>query len=106
MPSGIDLLEQAEKDLSFTEGMKRDEWEHRKRVSGIIVGAFRTINVIILIMVSLMFLIESVLVYNLPSPYVRVVDSKTIMALIGATTVQFGAIALGVSNWLFPRKRS
>lgn len=98
-------LKSTENGLSLVETLQVDEWEHRKKISGDVVDAFKSINMIILGIVMFMFLAESAIVCLKSESYTRVVDAKTVMSLIAATTVQFGAIALGVSNWLFPKRK-
>lgn len=97
------LLKSTEAGLSITEQIKQEDAHHRRKVSDFIVKAFILINVAILFIVLVIFAVESYILINYNKDYNRIIDSKAIMTLIGATTVQFGAMALAVSSWLFPK---
>ncbi|GJD47514.1 hypothetical protein OPKNFCMD_0222 [Methylobacterium crusticola] len=104
LPPGTGSPEDFEKDLSFTETMARAEWDHRKRLSASILSAFTRVNIGILLIVCIMYGVDTWVAVSSDKPDLqRTIDAKVVMTLIGATTVQFGAISLGVSNWLFPK---
>ena len=58
-------------------------------------------------MVFVMFIVDSILIARgILEPTGRLVDTRVIISVIGATTVQFGAIAVAISAWLFKRAAS
>jgi hypothetical protein len=104
--NALEEVKRLESNLSFDEEMAKDEWEHRKAISSEIISAFKVINFVIVGLVAIFFVVDIIVTLNRPeyAPF-KTVDAKTLMTLIGATTVQLGAIALGVSNWLFPKRK-
>jgi hypothetical protein len=52
---------------------------------------------------GLVFLDEINILFRLVPPGSRVIGSQVIMALLGATTVQIGAIAFIIAQYLFRR---
>jgi hypothetical protein len=95
----------AVENLSVQEKIDLAELELRSEIARNIIRQFVRVNLCVLAIVALVFLFDEWYVYSkLISASDRIIDSKIIMTIIGATTVQFGAIAFAVSQWLFPRK--
>lgn len=81
----------------------RGTWEgFRIWVAWIIVGLFVATNIFVAVLVSCLALQDYhqiLLDSEYPS---RVVDTKVILALIGASVVELGALTLGLGKHLFP----
>jgi hypothetical protein len=45
---------------------------------------------------------SSIIAWHLIAPGDRIISAQVIMALLGATTVQVGAIAVLIARYLFP----
>jgi hypothetical protein len=95
----------AVESLSVQEKIDLAELELRSEIARNIIRQFVRVNLWVLSIVAVVFLIDTLFTYlKLMEAKDRIVDSKVVMAIIGATTVQFGAIAFAVSQWLFPKK--
>jgi putative Ca2+/H+ antiporter (TMEM165/GDT1 family) len=99
-------LAELESRLTVRDQIALDEWGHRKQLSTQILDSFFYVNKYLLIGFGVIFLIETGIVLWLGVTYKRIFETKVLIALVSAITVQFGAIALGVSNWLFPKSRA
>jgi hypothetical protein len=86
---------------------KREEehWELRKKFINEILGIFIKANIVVLLCVGIAIAID-IWNGNVTAAYAdkRIFDKDVLLGLIASTTVQLGAIALAVSNWLFRDK--
>lgn len=95
----------AVENLSVKEKIDLAELELRSEIARNIIKQFVRVNLCVLAMVVVVFLFDALLVYrDVIHANDRIINSNVVMTIIGATTVQFGAIAFAVSQWLFPRK--
>lgn len=95
----------AVKELSVQERIDLAELELRSEIARNIIRQFVRVNLAVLAIIALIFIVDEINTYlKLIAASERIIDSKIIMTIIGATTVQFGAIAFAVSQWLFPKK--
>lgn len=103
--SKVEDARDLEKDLSIQEHLSLEEWELRKDIAKKIIRTFVTANLVVLAAIAAMFVSDVVFICgNTIKPSERLIESKVIIAMISALTVQLGAIALAVSKWLFPVK--
>jgi hypothetical protein len=78
----------------------------RARVSYVIIGAFLVVNLATLLGLYLIYLADAAeLQAKLVAPNQRVIDSRVVMTLLGATTVQLGSMAVIMAKYLFPGAR-
>jgi hypothetical protein len=102
---GKELVARLEAGLSVRDHIDVEELELRKTISKVIVGSFVFINLIVLIMISAIYAIDTFLIHSKTLDHDgRLVTSNVLLSIIGATTVQLGAIAIAISYWLFPKK--
>jgi len=68
-----------------------------------VVPIFKLANTVTLIALGFLVVLDEINIgFGLVSPSDRIVTSKVIMALLGATTVQLGSIAVIMAQYLFP----
>ena len=102
---GRQSVEEFESKLTVRDRLDLAELNLRSEIAQKIIAEFIRANYAIIGFLLAIFATESLfLFFGRLEPGNRIIGSNVIMALIGATTVQFGAIALLVSQWLFPRK--
>lgn len=86
--------------------LEEREHELRQWVAEKVIPAFTWANgFTLLALVALVALDEVNLAYHLITPGDRIITEKVIMALLGATTLQVGAIAYAIARYLFPERR-
>jgi len=99
----IDAIHELE-NLTVRERIDLAELQLRSEIARRIIRQFLKVNGYVLAFIAVLFLIDE---FNLYTKTVdassRIITANVIMAVIGATTVQFGAIAFAVSQWLFPK---
>jgi hypothetical protein len=77
----------------------------REWVANKVMPAFVTANKWTLIAVAVLVVLDEVnLIFHLVAPGDRIISGQVIMALLGATTVQVGAIAALIARYLFPSR--
>jgi hypothetical protein len=102
-PSLLADLKKQEEKIAIVD-IATEEWHHRKKLSQDIIQAFIWVNFAVIGGICVIYVLEMVLIISKSLDYkYRIIDQKVIISIITATTVQFGAISLGVSSWLFPR---
>jgi hypothetical protein len=98
-----------ESQLSFRETLDLRESDLRQAIASNVVSTFLWINGAVFLFVIIVFIADSVLIVTglLPSSD-RIIDGRVIISINVATTIQLGAVAFSLSQWLFPRieKRS
>jgi hypothetical protein len=87
----------------FEESEIRKESEIRTEIPSNMMTAFLWINGAVFLFIFVVFITDCVFVIAglMPSSD-RIVDAKVIVAMMGAATVQLGAIAFGWRQWLVP----
>lgn len=104
--SGISLSLEKEADrerLSVDDQIKQGDAAARKWMAPVVVGALILGNVVILVGLGVLVRLDQAnVVGKVIAPADRIVNSQVIMALLGATTVQVGAIAAIIARYLFP----
>ena len=102
---GRATVTEAAANITVRERLDIEEWELRKTITTSIMNRFVTVNVSVLIIIAIIYIIDLFYIFHkVITPADRVITSNIIIAIIGATTVQFGAIAFAISQWLFPKK--
>ena len=75
----------------------------RARVSYAIITAFLVVNLATLLGLYIIYTADAAdLRAKLVAPGQRVIDSRVVMTLLGATTVQLGSMAVIMAKYLFP----
>jgi hypothetical protein len=99
----IRLSEAADRGgLTVQDHIALQDADLRKWMARRIMGTFAVTNVVTLLaFVGLVFLDQIDLASGL-APGDRIITSQVFMALLGATTVQVGAIAVIIAQYLFP----
>ncbi len=70
-----------------------------------VVRAFIVANSVTLAALGVLVLLDQVnIALRMVAPGERIVGSQVIMALLGATTVQLGTIAVIIARYLFPAR--
>jgi spore maturation protein SpmA len=101
------IVSNIEKDLSFREHLDLQEWNLRRNLATTIMNTFLTINGTVLALVIIMYISDTVfLAKGIIQSSDRIIETKVIISIIGATTIQLGAIALALSQWLFPKNEA
>ncbi len=68
-----------------------------------VVPTFKSANTVTLIALGVLVLLdEANICFHLVTPSDRIITSNVVMALLGATTVQLGSIAVIMARYLFP----
>jgi hypothetical protein len=79
----------------------------REWVAKVVFPAFIKANALTLIALGLLALTDQGnIAVHLITPEERIIGGQVIMALLGATTVQVGAIAFIIARYLFPGRRT
>lgn len=84
---------------------ERDEFELRKQVVKLIMPMFKLANIAVLVLVFVCLAVD-VAMGVIDVAHAPLVTREVLMALIGATTIQLGTLALGIGKFLFPDKQS
>jgi hypothetical protein len=85
--------------------IEQEEWLLRKEITQKIINSFIIVNVVVLLLIFIMFVVDTCLIsHQVIKSGERLITEKIIITVIGATTVQFGAIAVSISTWLFKKK--
>jgi len=88
-------------------GLRQQDADLRKRMAYWIIGAFIAANVVTLIALGILArLDQGNIAAKLIEPGDRIITSQVFMALLGATTVQVGAIMVIIARYLFPGRPS
>jgi hypothetical protein len=106
---------EAPKVLTFDEYLQSQEFrlrdqnaaaerELRKFAAGVIIKVFAVVNIVILIAVAVAATADYYFIYQKALiAKERLIDNRVIMSLVGATTVQLGAIMVTIYGYIFPR---
>ena len=87
-------------------GRERDA-DLRKWMAETVMPAFRWANGLTLVAVGLLLVLDEInIVLHVVTAADRIIPGQVIMALLGATTVQVGAIAYLIARYLFPSRRT
>ncbi len=99
--------EAAREGLSVADRVTLQDADLRKWMAESVVPAFLWANGLTLAAVAVLVLLDEVNVAaHLIAPGDRIISAQVIMALLGATTVQVGAIAALIARYLFPGRPS
>ena len=80
----------------------REEHELRQATAKEIISLFKISNIIVLSVIGFLFFIDILLVYSGKATIQeRIITSEIIIALVGATTVQLGAVMYTYSQYIF-----
>jgi len=94
-----------QQSLSVDDELKTREADLREWLASKVVPAFLWANGLTLGALGVLVLLDEVNIgLRLVTPADRIIDSRVIMALLGATTVQVGAIAAIIARSLFPSR--
>jgi len=96
-------LEDRAPNLPVEDQIALSDADIRRKVSIWIMGLFGVVNGITLVLlIGLAWLDQQDLVRGLIKPGDRLVDAQVLLGLLGATTVQLGAIAVIMARYIFP----
>jgi hypothetical protein len=100
----ISLNKEAER-LSVADTVALQDANLRKWMADQVVPAFLRANGLTLAALAVLVVLDEINVaFHLIAPGDRIITEKVIMALLGATTVQVGAIAALMARYLFPSR--
>jgi hypothetical protein len=95
--------EVAREGLSVSDQVTLQDAALRDWMAKFVIPAFLMANVLTLVALAVLVVLdEANIAYHLIAPGDRIITDKVIMALLGATTVQVGAIAALIARYLFP----
>ncbi len=98
-------LKEAAEGLSVDDQIKLGDADLRRSVADQVVKTIVRANSATLIVPGVLAAVdESNIYFHLSSPGDRIITNQVIMALLGATTVQVGAIAIIIAPYLFPSR--
>jgi hypothetical protein len=84
--------------------IEESEFVLRKDVAKSIIRLFGIANTVVLVVILVLIGIDTWMVNTgLVKSTERIIDSKVVMSLVGATTVQMGAILVTIASYLFPK---
>ncbi len=100
----INLNEVADREaLSVEDQIALQDAGLRKRIGNRIVWTFIAGHIVTLtVLAGLVYLDQSNMGSHVITPDQRIITEKVIITLLGATTVQIGAIAVIIARYLFP----
>lgn len=85
--------------------LEEEEFRLKKEFALQIMRIFLWANGVVLVFIAVSLLADwDFLGRHLIQPSERLVSEKVLMTLLGATTVQVGAIVVTITNHLFPKK--
>lgn len=97
---GLDLVE---RDISVQDRVALGELSLRQEAARKILIIFLAANVLVLTGLAVCFAFDVALLrQTLIKPDERLVTTEVVMTVIGATTVQLGAIMYTIARYLFP----
>ena len=105
-PTVISLDKEAERvRLSVTDQIALQDADLRKWMADRVVPAFLKANGLTLAAVAVLVVLDEInIASHLIAPGDRIITEKVIMAVLGATTVQVGAVAALIARYLFPSR--
>jgi hypothetical protein len=87
------------------QGLRERDQGLRDWMAKVVVPAFLKANGLTLAAVAVLVVLDEInITSHLIAPGDRIITEKVIMALLGATTVQVGAIAALIARYLFPSR--
>jgi hypothetical protein len=93
-------------EISITDQIALRNQDLREWVADRVVPAFLWANGLTLAALGVLVVVDEVnIVVHLIAPTERIIGNQVIMALLGATTVQVGAIAAIIARYLFPGRQ-
>ena len=98
-------LNAASSDLSVTDQIALQDADLRKWMADRVVPAFLKANGLTLAAVAVLVVLDEInIASHLIAPGDRIITERVIMALLGSTTVQVGAIAALIARYLYPSR--
>jgi hypothetical protein len=95
----------AQEGVSVADQVALRTQDLREWVADTIVPAFLWANGVVLAAVGVLAVVDEVnIAVNWIAPADRIISAQVIMVLLGATTVQIGAIAAIIARYLFPSR--
>ncbi len=109
MPPRTVRIAEEEDDISLDVAayIALGEHEMRRDIAGWIVRIFGWTNGFVLVFLIVLAIIDCYFLGKIGSDYARqrMINNGVVKTLIGATTVQLGAMMLAITGYLFPRQR-
>jgi hypothetical protein len=85
------------------QALRERDHDLRDWMAKVVIPAFLKANGWTLIAIGVLWFVDELtIVFRVTDPGDRIINSQVIMALLGATTVQVGAIAVIIARYLFP----
>ena len=92
-------------EMSVQDRLRIGESTLRNELARKIIRTFVAVNSAVLLLIIAFGVSDTILVvHKFVGPNERLITTQILLAIIGATTVQLGAIAITLSNWLFPKQ--
>jgi CRISPR/Cas system-associated protein Csm6 len=102
--TSVSLEKEAEREqLSVDDRIKLDDQNLRQGVADRVMRTFVRANAVTLVVLCTLVALDEINIWlHLIAPTDRIITNQVIMALLGATTIQVGAIAAIIARYLFP----
>ena len=101
----VSLDKAAAEKVSVVDQLALRDQALRESMADRVMRAFLLANALTLGGIGVLWLADELnMVFHVTAPGERIITSRVIMALIGATTVQVGTIAVIIARYLFPRR--
>ncbi len=109
-PAIVSLNEEVDRVIgprTFDDQLRKQDADLRDWMAKVVIPAFLKANVATLGAIALLVGLDE---FNIAWDWIaagdRIISAQVIMALLGATTVQVGAIAVVIARYLFPGRPS
>jgi len=102
--TAVSLEKEADRvGVSVDDRVKLSDAGMRRWMASRVVRVFVQANCVTLVALGALVLLDEINIgFHLVSPGDRIITNQVIMTLLGATTVQVGAIAVIIARYLFP----
>ena len=102
-PRAVDLGSEIRTFESVADKIALGDLDIRKRFARDIIALFIVTNIFVMMGLGVVFWQDCVqLAAHRISPSGRIIDGKVVMTLLGATTVQLGAVIYTIARAIFP----
>jgi hypothetical protein len=92
---------------TFDDQLRKQDADLREWMARFVIPAFLKANVVALGAITVLAGLDQFnIAWHLITPGERIIGGQVIMALLGATTVQVGAIAALIARYLFPGRQT
>ncbi len=93
--------------LTVEEQCALSDAETRKNVADSVTATFTQATTLVLGLILVMYFVDVLLiVYGVIKPSDRIITHRVVITIIGATTVQLGAVTMLMTKYLFPSPKT